>query len=273
MKLVKRIAAVLIILAVVVVGIRVAWTLSNGIDNAKDFFYDFIGQENPDIPQNAAYNNENGNITRRDLIPTRGVKSLTLDINAAIVRLRVGKVSDIVVDATYAERSVFAENILDVGANDGAAVVKFSQKKFGFFGGKRNSRNEISVTIPEKFAAELILKMNACTFDGDMGALSPIDVDVNAGTMNLRDIGGPLNAVMNACDATFTVAQPRGNISARANAGSLTFILPQRSNFRVTNSVTVGNVSNNYDNVVERVGKEFALNISGNAVQATVRVR
>jgi len=274
MKLAKRIAAVLLIIAAVLFGIRAYWTVSNGIDGAKEFFYGFVGKEATPSASDG-YSNIDGFVTQTKRIPLAGVNTISLEIDAAIVSLRTGGSNEIVVEAKYGEKSFFAENVFIAESKSGTATISFKMKNFVFSFGERNRNraSNITVTIPASFSGNLKLDFNACTVDGVTGNAKSISLGVNAGAINLRGISGSLTASMNASDSSFTVQNPAGNISISLTAGKTVINLPLKSNYRISNSTTAGKFTNNYDSAVNRTGKEFALNATGTAAQIEVNAR
>jgi len=268
MKLAKRIATVLIILALVVLAVRAVFTVSKGVDGAKEFFYGLIGKDATPISE--SYSKVDGYVTETKKIPLSGIEIVSLEIDAAQVKLKTGGGNDIIVEAKYDENTFFAENVFSAKGEGGTAAVSLKQRKFGFTFGKKLRQSTVTVTVPEKFKGLLSMDLNAGTFDGDSGSAAGVALSANAVKLELRGISGKLTAVMNACDSEFSVRGAGGDLSVNLNAGSAKINLPVKSNYRVSNTMTVGQFSNNYDRDVNRTGKEYKLDVTG--AVATVKV-
>ncbi|MDR1410442.1 MAG: hypothetical protein LBJ12_09360 [Oscillospiraceae bacterium] len=271
MKLGRRIAALLLILAAVLVAVRAAWTIGRGVDNAKEFFYGFIGKD-VDTPSEDSYSNEDGYITETKLIPVRGVDTVSLEVDAAQIKLKVGGGSDIVVEAAYNEKNFVVDNAFSAVRSNGTATISLKLKTLNFTIGKSVRRSVLTVTIPEKFKGSLNLHFNACVFDGDSGNASSISLNANAVKLELRGISGSLSAKINAGDSEFYVRGAAGDINITSSACATKINLPAKSNFKVSPKMNAGTCKNNYDDKVERKGKEYALNLTGNAAAFTVDV-
>ncbi|MDR3345215.1 MAG: hypothetical protein LBT21_06475 [Oscillospiraceae bacterium] len=270
MKLARRIAAVLLILAALLLIVRGAWTIGKGVDNAKEFFYGFIGKEAPPPPAEDSYSNEDGFITETKVIPVSGVETLSLEVNAAQVKLNVAGGSDIIVQAEYNEKNFIANNVFSAISANGTATVSLKQKNLEFSLGKTLRQSVLTITLPEKFKGSLNLDFNACAFDGDSGNASSITLSANAAKLELRGIAGSLTASVNACDSGFIVEESAVPITITASACAVKIQLPIQSNYKVSSTLNFGTLKNNYEKNVQRKGNETVINITGNAASFTV---
>jgi hypothetical protein len=266
MKAIKWIVIILIAAAAVAGITRAVWTISNGVDDAKDFVNSFFGKSDDtsgDEPQDS-YSNVDGLVNQTKVLNDSGVKTITVDAGKSVVKLRVGG-SKVVVQAQYDEGNFTTGNKFVAEQNGTTITISMRQRLV------KSQKSTLTVTIPESFRGLLVLELDAGTLDGEIGKES-VEINANAAELELRGIRSSVAANINAGAGKLVVEDAGGDISVKGNACALTAVLPYESNYTVSSNGTLLTVKDNYSSSHKQKGKAYGVNLRGAAAAYTIDV-